>query len=593
LDELPVTLDETYERALKGIDKEKRDYANRLFHCLVVSIRPLRAEELAELFAILPKADSTPEFNIGWRPEDPEEFILSTCTTLVSIVNIYGKRVIQFSHFSVREYLTSDRIANAAHVSQFHILPKSAHTLLARACLSVLFQLDSSIWKTEIQNFPLAGYATKHWIDHARYKDVASEIQDEMDCLFDRNKPYFSMWIRPHDVEFSWYCSPHSTQRDQVPLYYAAICGFHYLSERLLDAHPGDVNARGGYYETPLQGALHNGYLSIVLLLLERGADPEARDHKFQTALYVASSRGYSRVARSLIDRGADLNMECNDWDAHRKKVWTPLYAAIYKDHPDVALLLLERGANTDTRGSQDQTALYMASSRGFTEVVRLLIDRGADVDAKCDEFEVFEYVRWTPLQAASYHGRPEITSMLLERGADVHYQDKWGRSPLHYASRRSFNDVSQLLLDHGANPNATDNEGKTALHAASLKGQNAVVKLLLEYGAYADARCKNSETPLHLAVDWKHLDVVKLLLDHGADVDAQGRVRWTALHRAVYSGYIQAVEVLLERGADPRAQTNKGDTPIQFANARPSWVSEEDQAQIIRLLSGCTREGM
>jgi len=87
LDELPVTLDETYERALKEIDKGKRDYANRLFHCLVVSIRPLRVEELAELFAIIPKADSTPEFNIGWRPQDPEEFILSTCTTLVYCQN--------------------------------------------------------------------------------------------------------------------------------------------------------------------------------------------------------------------------------------------------------------------------------------------------------------------------------------------------------------------------------------------------------------------------------------------------------------------------------------------------------------------------
>ncbi|KAH9992931.1 hypothetical protein BJV77DRAFT_410664 [Russula vinacea] len=42
LNELPTTLDETYERALEGIPKEKRQHAHRLFQCLVVAIRPLR-----------------------------------------------------------------------------------------------------------------------------------------------------------------------------------------------------------------------------------------------------------------------------------------------------------------------------------------------------------------------------------------------------------------------------------------------------------------------------------------------------------------------------------------------------------------------
>jgi len=52
LNELPTTLDDTYERALEGIPQEKRQHAHRLFQCLVVAIRPLRVEELAEIFAI-------------------------------------------------------------------------------------------------------------------------------------------------------------------------------------------------------------------------------------------------------------------------------------------------------------------------------------------------------------------------------------------------------------------------------------------------------------------------------------------------------------------------------------------------------------
>ena len=288
MDELPVTLDETYERALMGIDKEKMDYANRLFQCLVVSIRPLRADELAELFAILPKADSTSEFNIGWRPDDPEEFILSTCTTLVSIVNVDHERVIQFSHFSVKEYLTSDRIANAEHVSRYHIHPKLAHTLLAKACLSVLFQLDDSIDRSKIINFPLAEYAAEHWVEHARFEGVSSEIRDGMDLLFEKDKPYFAAWVWVYDIDHDddhiWE-SARPEQPDAVPLYYAARCGFHGLVERLLVAHPQDLNTGGGFFGSPLNAALAAGHLDIAQFLLDRGADVNNRSIDGQTGL--------------------------------------------------------------------------------------------------------------------------------------------------------------------------------------------------------------------------------------------------------------------------------------------------------------------
>jgi len=57
--------------------------------------------------------------------------------------DVYGSRVVQFSHFSVKEFLTSKRIAAAdGDVSQYHILPGPAHTILTQACLGVLLRLD-------------------------------------------------------------------------------------------------------------------------------------------------------------------------------------------------------------------------------------------------------------------------------------------------------------------------------------------------------------------------------------------------------------------------------------------------------------------
>jgi len=86
LNELPETLDDTYERALLEIPKEKWHHAHRLFQCLVAAIRPLRVEELAEIFAIEFHADAAPNLMEGWRPENAEDAVLSTCSTLFTIV---------------------------------------------------------------------------------------------------------------------------------------------------------------------------------------------------------------------------------------------------------------------------------------------------------------------------------------------------------------------------------------------------------------------------------------------------------------------------------------------------------------------------
>ena len=63
LNDLPKSLDETYSHTLLGIDEEKREYARRLFQCLMVSIRPLRVEEFAEILAIQFDEEALPTFN--------------------------------------------------------------------------------------------------------------------------------------------------------------------------------------------------------------------------------------------------------------------------------------------------------------------------------------------------------------------------------------------------------------------------------------------------------------------------------------------------------------------------------------------------
>jgi len=70
LEELPDTLDQTYERVLREINRANRGHARCLLQCLTVAVRPLLAEELAEVLAIdfdAPAHGGVPQLNLNWR----------------------------------------------------------------------------------------------------------------------------------------------------------------------------------------------------------------------------------------------------------------------------------------------------------------------------------------------------------------------------------------------------------------------------------------------------------------------------------------------------------------------------------------------
>jgi hypothetical protein len=158
--------------------KRNANMLNDFSDVSLVSIRPLRVEELAEILAIQFDEEALPTFNTAWRPENAEEAVMSVCSSLIAIVDRGGHQVVQFSHFSVKEYLTSERLKAADEgLSYYHILPESAHTILAHISLSVLLQLDDKIDRDTICHFPLAPYAARHWVEHAKFNGVSSHIQ--------------------------------------------------------------------------------------------------------------------------------------------------------------------------------------------------------------------------------------------------------------------------------------------------------------------------------------------------------------------------------------------------------------------------------
>ena len=128
LEELPESLDETYERTLKEIRKSNQPHARRMLQCLVAAVRPLRVEELAEILGFDFSVDGVPKLNPARWWEDQEEAVVLTCSSLVVIIGDGDSRIAQFSHFSVKEFLTSDRLAESSETSHLITSHLNLHT---------------------------------------------------------------------------------------------------------------------------------------------------------------------------------------------------------------------------------------------------------------------------------------------------------------------------------------------------------------------------------------------------------------------------------------------------------------------------------
>jgi len=482
-----VTLDETYERTLQEIDDANWEFARRLIQCVAVVSRPLRVEELAEFLAFDFKVGQIPRFREDWRVEDPLEAVLSTCSTLVSLVNVEDSQVIQFSHFSVKEFLTSDRFGEKHNriSSRYHVSMIPAHTLVAQACLGILLHLDKNITEAILAKFPLAEYAAQHWFEHARFEAVSQHVEDGMKQLFDRKKHHLAAWLWIWDPTV--FRAPWERGRSAevprtpygTPLHYAAFCGLSDVVKFLAVEHSEDVNSRcfiDG--ETPLHLSSRAGHVDVARFLIEHGAEVAAQHGHGVTPLFWACSGGYVGLARLLIEHGANAATQ----DEHGEVQLTLLQLVCVNGHVDLARLLIEHGADAAAQGKYGWTPLHWASSRGYVDLARLLIEHGADVAVQDD-------LGLPPLHWAL--GRPDVdlARLLIEHGADATARDVRGSTPLHRASSEGDVGLARLLIEHGADTLAQDEHGATPLHQASSRGDVGLARLLKASSSTAPTR--------------------------------------------------------------------------------------------------------
>ncbi|KAH9159848.1 ankyrin repeat-containing domain protein [Lactarius sanguifluus] len=574
LNRLPETLDGTYERTLSDIPEEKWEHAHRLFQCLIASNRPLRVEELAEVLAIEFGAEGTASLETGWRLEEAEDAVLSTCSTLIMVVdnadynydygNNSGSRIVQFSHFSVQEFLTSTRLSGSRpNISRHHVLLGPAHTILAQACFSALLRLDDSADEENILNFPLAVYAANHWHVHTLEENMNARIQEDIRRLFDLGKPHCAVWTWIYDASYGASCQRMSirvrpSQLAAPPLFYAARFSLRDLIVDLVATRPQDINATHIYEGPPLLSAVLSGHLEIAKVLIEHGAHASIADRVGRTPLGEISAKGHLELVELLLKHGAQTE---DHWTEASSGA---LAAALRNGQFDLASFLLDHDVHINARDHQGKTPLHQLIGQFIAHLkgVQWLLEHDADVNARDNADE-------TPLIVASQY-RPSLAALYSpELRADTKAQDQGWES----SGSKDMLEIFRLLLHRGADTRAKDKSGTTPLHnAASSQEGTEIVTLLIGHGADVNAKIDDLRTPLHLASQGGSLEIVRLLVGHGADISAVAQDGETLLHMASRSGNLEVVRFLVECGADVDAKTEDLRTPLHLVSECPDY---------------------
>lgn len=358
----------------------------------------------------------------------------------------------------------------------------------------------------------------------AKYEE---EIGSPFDLMFDSWERSFSTGGLNAMFEDVFKPDRFPNERNQTPLTAACYNGYLSIVQVLTEAG-ADVNQSDGH-QNPLIAACLNGHLSIVKTLLKAGADiNQLIDH--QNPLIAACFNGHLNIVETLLKAGFDVNQ--------RKGHPNPLIAACAQGYSSIVETLLKAGYDANQTDGH-KTPLLAACLNGHLSTVETLLEAGSNINHTCD--------RDTPLKAACLRKYFDIVHRLLKAGVKIIW-DVYMYELLTAACFEGHLLVVRELINARIDVNQSDGRQKPLI-AACLKGHINVVEELIKAGANVNQSI-GKETPLTAATTAGHLNIVERLIKAGADVNLKDK-ETTPIKAAYDKGHLAIVEKLKEAGAD------------------------------------------
>lgn len=490
---------------------------------LAFSARPMTIQEVAEACAVNLEMSSFSEDERFSNAYD----ILEFCSSLVSLsddvathnspysVYRYGTRspdirMIQFAHFSVKEYLLSERTQKLIP-TQFHINEALSHSYLTQIGLIYLldFKQGGRVTRRDQEQFPFLLYTVLHWtthLAHVREEDRAA-IEPLLLRLFDPE----------NDTHLLNFLNLYGPQRPSIEL---AL---------------GRTSRNAQDFQPPLFYASYYGLLPIVRFLLESLNENPLRQDILNAALRGAVLGSNAEIVQILLGKGADPKSPlCGDL----------LRAAVSSGNITVVKILVDAGSPICTPDPYHGGALHEACRRGSTEVIQVLINSGFDVYSSCRS-------SGRPLSSAVMDGQHAAVETLIRNNVDVNIPPEGYYNALNLACEHTGVETVRLLLDNGATE-SLKRPGSTAFAEAAKRGSIEIMQLLLDHGADINSSSDSDfyGTPLKGAIQSRQPEVLEFTLSKGADIHFRGLSKWYPVDLAIYSGNVKAAERLLDLGA-------------------------------------------
>ena len=549
---LPRTLDETYERMLCNIEEEYTEEARRLLTLVIFSPKRLSVEEVIDGIAV--DLEQPSRLDPERRLQGVEDLQM-ICPGLITFITNPSFTVVQIAHFSVQEYLESDRI-KSSKASKYALSSDAAHDEIARVFLTYLMDLDFDEYR-EVEllssDYPLIWEAVLHWSDHCKQSvERSAHLGKLLKQFFIENPRSFSMWE-------AWYWELyHQTGRpypflhksEKSPLDYAILFSLDDLTEQLIqrmaDPRQGQIAPQNQDHleQSALLEAANANNRFAMKKLLEAGFDVNTECLTSRiNPLQVACLRGWEDMVNTLVKKGADINAVASNYSP-------VLVANIATDNPPYPGRT-QRWAGADINDLDGRVpALCIAATKGHKGVVKLLLEAGADTDCK-------DIQDTTALQSACVHGHLEIVRMLIAAGADVNAPGGGYHGHALHAAACGNIKIVQTLLEAGADANA-GSRSHTPLVRASSVGNTVVVQALLAAGADIAATDDNFATALQYACVLGYKTTAETLLTGGAEVNDSEGIFAPALKAACFNLYPDVIRMLLDRDTDDMIDAQK-----------------------------------
>lgn len=217
----------------------------------------------------------------------------------------------------------------------------------------------------------------------------------------------------------------------------------------------------------PIHDLVIRGQYKRVRQVIEgKKAAIDLRDQNRWTPILLAAAHGYLNLVELLVDAGADLT--CVDQDSSGLLHFIARNRANLAAAPRITKLvaaLAEKKFDLNSPTIHGVTALHEACVRGQLTLMRALLDNNANVDALTKNGE-------SPLIWAAREGRVDAVSLLLGRGASRLIRGRFGTA-VDVARGACQFDVVKVLLFFDENT-ATPNKASSA---ASRRGIRSVLQ--------------------------------------------------------------------------------------------------------------------